>query len=150
MDNKAGEGRNQLGNLPSNLRRIREDKGISSHKLAEMSGVHVNTIFRIENNIGTISLRIFKQIAEVLHCGLDELFYGNGVGIGYSPITPISDETALEPYRYYLLYSDSDEQWFVGEYKEPYTSQPHFDIHGEYVDPASFSKIYAMPETFFG
>jgi transcriptional regulator with XRE-family HTH domain len=57
--------------------RLRQRRGLTALVLAERSGVHRNTICRIESGLPT-SVFVLSEIAEVLGVGLDAL-------LSYSP-----------------------------------------------------------------
>ena len=48
------------------LRELREDRTLSARELAELAGVHYNTILRLENNQGGAHPRTIRKIAEAL------------------------------------------------------------------------------------
>lgn len=56
------------------LYQIRSDKGISSRKLAELSGVSKSTINNIENNRYEPTLLTICMLAEALHVSPEDLY----------------------------------------------------------------------------
>ena len=60
--------------LARNLKKLREKKGLSQHRLAKLADVANNTIIKIEQgeNINP-TLATLKKIAEALGVSLDEL-----------------------------------------------------------------------------
>ena len=48
------------------LREVREDRTLSIRELAELAGVHYNTILRLENNKGGAHPRTIRRLAEAL------------------------------------------------------------------------------------
>ena len=48
------------------LREIREDRTLSARELAELAGVHYNTVLRLENNQGGAHPRTIRKLAKAL------------------------------------------------------------------------------------
>jgi transcriptional regulator with XRE-family HTH domain len=48
------------------LREIREDRTLSARELAELAGVHHNTVLRLENNQGGAHPRTIRKLAAAL------------------------------------------------------------------------------------
>jgi len=48
------------------LRELREDRTLSARELAELAGVHINTVLRLENNQGGAQPRTIRKLAEAL------------------------------------------------------------------------------------
>ena len=48
------------------LKELREDRAYSIRELAELAGVHYNTIHRIEHGQGNVHPRTLRKLAEVL------------------------------------------------------------------------------------
>ena len=48
------------------LRELREDRTLSARELAELSGVHYNTVLRLENNQGGAHPRTLRKLAAAL------------------------------------------------------------------------------------
>jgi putative transcriptional regulator len=61
--------------LSTNLKRIREEKGLQQQEMAKLLGYTVQSYNRVEN--GKKSLPISKAIkaAEILNCSLDKIFF---------------------------------------------------------------------------
>ena len=55
------------------VKQIRLSKGISQEQLAEAVGVGVTHISHLETGAGTVSLKVFLAIVNVLNCSADEL-----------------------------------------------------------------------------
>ena len=55
------------------LRELREDRTLSARELAELAGVHYNTILRLENNQGGAQPRTLRKIAAALDVDPREL-----------------------------------------------------------------------------
>ncbi len=49
-----------------NLRELREDRTLSARELADIAGVHYNTILRLENNRGGAQPRTLRKLAAAL------------------------------------------------------------------------------------
>ena len=48
------------------LRELREDRTLSARELADLAGVHYNTVLRLENNQGDAQPRTIRKLAEAL------------------------------------------------------------------------------------
>lgn len=59
--------------LPETLKRLRENAGLSQYQLANQIGVDQKLICFYEKGLRTPSLPTAVQLANVLHCSLDEL-----------------------------------------------------------------------------
>lgn len=60
--------------LSENLKKIREDKGLSKSKLASLSGIHRQTIRFIEDGITTnTGLETINALAKGLNVSVNEL-----------------------------------------------------------------------------
>ena len=61
-------------NVGFNVRRLRRERGWSQERLAELSGIHVNTITRMERGedatVGTLI-----RLSAALECELPDFFY---------------------------------------------------------------------------
>jgi transcriptional regulator with XRE-family HTH domain len=51
---------------PVKLKELREDQAYSIRELAELAGVHYNTIHRIEHGQGNVHPRTLRKLAEAL------------------------------------------------------------------------------------
>ena len=60
----------------ANIRRIREEKGISQKQISEKVGVSQAMICQIERGTKNPSLQIGMEIAKVFNCTVDELLGG--------------------------------------------------------------------------
>jgi transcriptional regulator with XRE-family HTH domain len=58
------------------LRELREDRTLSARELAELAGVHYNTILRLENNQGGAQPRTIRKLAQALDVAPRELRSG--------------------------------------------------------------------------
>ncbi len=56
-----------------NVKRYREENGLNQTELAEKVNISQAMIARIENETKPPSVVILKNIADVLHCSMDEL-----------------------------------------------------------------------------
>lgn len=63
-------------NVGANIRRIREEKGISQKQISEKVGVSQAMICQIERGTKNPSLQIGMEIAKVFNCTVDELLGG--------------------------------------------------------------------------
>ncbi len=66
-------GRGLVPGFAANLKRIREGKGISVEDLATASGIHWDSIYRIEREDRAPSLRVALDLANALGVTIDEL-----------------------------------------------------------------------------
>jgi transcriptional regulator with XRE-family HTH domain len=48
------------------LRELREDRTLSARELAQLAGVHYNTVLRLENNQGGAQPRTLRKLAAAL------------------------------------------------------------------------------------
>jgi transcriptional regulator with XRE-family HTH domain len=48
------------------LKKLREDRAYSMRELAELAGVHYNTVHRIEHGQGNVHPRTLRKLAEAL------------------------------------------------------------------------------------
>lgn len=58
----------------TNIRRIREQKGISQSCLSEKAGISQAMLCQIERGTKNPSLQIGREIAKLLGCSVDDLF----------------------------------------------------------------------------
>ncbi len=56
-----------------NVKRYREENGLNQTELAEKVNISQAMIARIESGTKLPSVAILKNIADVLHCSMDEL-----------------------------------------------------------------------------
>jgi len=57
-----------------NIRKLREDKGLSQEKLAALADLHRTYIGQIERGEKNLGLRNLEKIAKALHVNIKELF----------------------------------------------------------------------------
>ena len=57
-----------------NIRKIREDKGLSQEKLAALADLHRTYIGQVERGEKNLGLRNLEKIAKALHVNITELF----------------------------------------------------------------------------
>jgi len=57
-----------------NIRKIREEKGLSQEKLAALADLHRTYIGQIERGEKNIGLKNLEKIAKALHVNIKELF----------------------------------------------------------------------------
>jgi len=55
------------------LRELREDRTLSARELADLAGVHYNTVLRLENNQGGAQPRTIRKLAKALDVEPKEL-----------------------------------------------------------------------------
>lgn len=60
--------------LGENIRRLREDKGITQALLAEKAGITQAMLCQIERGTKNPSLQVGREIAHLLECTVDDLF----------------------------------------------------------------------------
>ena len=60
-------------NLGENIRRIREEKGLTQAYVAKQSGITQAMLCQIERGTKNPSLQVGKEIANILDCGIDNL-----------------------------------------------------------------------------
>lgn len=73
--------------LAEQLRTRREIRGLSQRHLADLMGVHENTVFRLERNPERALLETIEKAAEALGINTGELFYEATMQCG-KPIQP--------------------------------------------------------------
>ena len=56
-----------------NIRRIREEKGLTQSYVAERAGISQAMLCQIERGTKNPSLQVGKEIADILGCDLDHL-----------------------------------------------------------------------------
>lgn len=61
--------------LAEQLRARRESKGLSQRHLADLMGVHENTVFKLERNPERALLETIEKAADALEINTGELFY---------------------------------------------------------------------------
>lgn len=59
----------------NNISKLREEKGLSQEKLADLLQISVGHLNKVERGKRTPSLKLAVRIAKVLNCSLDELFF---------------------------------------------------------------------------
>jgi len=67
---------NILLHIGSNIRKIRESKGLSQEKLAEISNLHRTYIGSIERGERNPSILSLQKISEAMQCNISEFFKG--------------------------------------------------------------------------
>lgn len=60
-------------NVGENIRRIREEKGLTQAYVAKQSGITQAMLCQIERGTKNPSLQVGKEIANILDCGIDNL-----------------------------------------------------------------------------
>ena len=66
--------------MQSNLKELREKRGVSQAALAEAVGTTKRTIYAIESENQDIHISLAHKLAAYLGCGIDDLFaFGDGV-----------------------------------------------------------------------
>lgn len=93
------------GEISKRMKRLRLKNQLSRYDFANILGVHVNTIFHIENNLGYPSIRVLAKIQEVFKVGFNEICLGVEDGKVDS-----SEETEVE--------TDSGQEAQEGEARE--------------------------------
>ncbi|MBD8069297.1 helix-turn-helix domain-containing protein [Bacillus sp. PS06] len=63
-----------MENIGEKLRKIRNEKGISSNQLEILSGVNQSTIIRIETNVQSPSIETLLKICDALDYSIVHLF----------------------------------------------------------------------------
>lgn len=66
-----------MSNAQTKLKELREAKGISQEKLAEMSGLHRVTIAKYETTGRGMTLYSAEKLASALGCTIDVLLKGD-------------------------------------------------------------------------
>jgi transcriptional regulator with XRE-family HTH domain len=61
--------------LAEQLRSRRESRGLSQRHLADLMGVHENTVFKLERNPERALLETIEKAADALEINTGELFY---------------------------------------------------------------------------
>lgn len=56
-----------------NLKRIREDRGLTQQQLADLVAVSKPMICRVERGTKNLTVQLATQLAEALGCDLDDL-----------------------------------------------------------------------------
>ena len=75
-------------NYQTNIKELREQKGLSQEELSEASGISLRTIQRIENGEGTPRESTLNTIAESLNVTADYLIY--------NPLEVITEEEEIQ------------------------------------------------------
>ena len=65
-----------LRRLGRMIRQLRLERRLSRRVLAELAGIHENTLKAIENGYGNPTYRVLLRIADVLEIALGELLSG--------------------------------------------------------------------------
>jgi transcriptional regulator with XRE-family HTH domain len=60
----------------ANVRRLRQDRALTQERLAELSGLHMTDIARIETQGRDPGVKVVVKIARGLECSIAELFEG--------------------------------------------------------------------------
>ena len=67
-------------NIGSNIKRLREDRGIKQSEIADLIGMHRSNYSKIENGQREISLVAIDKIAKFFNISIDELVHlGNDI-----------------------------------------------------------------------
>jgi putative transcriptional regulator len=67
--------RKEVSLMFNNIKKIREEKGLSQEELAKLLKISVGHLNKVERRKRTPSLKLAVRIAKVLNCSLDELFF---------------------------------------------------------------------------
>lgn len=60
-------------NIGENIKKLREEKGISQNELAKQVGITQSMVAQIERGTKTITVPLGKKIADVFECTVDDL-----------------------------------------------------------------------------
>ena len=60
--------------IGDNLKRIRENRGITQCALSEQLGITQSMLCQLERGTKILSLPLAKKISEILSCSIEELF----------------------------------------------------------------------------
>ncbi|WP_258831489.1 helix-turn-helix transcriptional regulator [Peribacillus frigoritolerans] len=61
--------------MVNNIKDFRTRRGLSHKEFAEKLNISVSHLRKIENGVGTPSLKLAVRIAKALDCSLDDLFF---------------------------------------------------------------------------
>ncbi|WP_207627494.1 helix-turn-helix transcriptional regulator [Bacillus sp. MM2020_4] len=61
--------------MPTNLKRLREAKGIQQQDMAKRLGYTVQSYNRVENGKRKLPIAKAMKAAEILGCSMDEIFF---------------------------------------------------------------------------
>lgn len=64
--------------IGENLKRIRENKGVTQADLARELGINRSMLSQIERGTKTLSLPLAKEIADILGCRIEDLVETDG------------------------------------------------------------------------
>lgn len=64
-----------MADISNNIKRLRSSQGVSQTQLAEAIGVTRQTVSNWEKGISYPDARMLEQLANALHCQMDELLY---------------------------------------------------------------------------
>src|SRR4051794_16346524 len=78
-------GRDTVSGFAAALRRLREQKGLTIDTLAEASGIHRDSIAKLEREDRAPSLRIAFQLADALGVKVDDLRERDVAPVGKKP-----------------------------------------------------------------
>lgn len=76
-----------------NIKRLREDRGIKQHEIADLIGMHRSNYSKIENGQREISITALDKIASYFNITLDELVH---MGDDLPKEVSIEDKTTAE------------------------------------------------------
>jgi transcriptional regulator with XRE-family HTH domain len=60
----------------ANVRRLRQDRALTQERLAELSGLHMTDVARIETQGRDPGVKVVVKLARGLGCSIAELFEG--------------------------------------------------------------------------
>lgn len=63
-----------MNNIAENIKRLREEKGLSQRQLAELVGVNQSMIAQIERGTKSCTMQLGAAIAEALCCSVERLY----------------------------------------------------------------------------
>jgi transcriptional regulator with XRE-family HTH domain len=105
-----------------NIKRLREDRGIKQHEIADLIGMHRSNYSKIENGQREISIVAIDKVAKFFDISLDELVH---MGEDLPKEVSIEDKTTVEQIKL-MQELDQEEKNMVFKMIETFLTKKKF------------------------
>jgi transcriptional regulator with XRE-family HTH domain len=109
-------------NIGSNIKRLREDRGIKQSEIADLIGMHRSNYSKIENGQREISVPALDKIAKYFNLSLDDLVH---LGDNIPQEVSVGDKTTVEQVKL-IQELDQEEKNMVFKMIETFLTKKKF------------------------
>jgi transcriptional regulator with XRE-family HTH domain len=109
-------------NIGSNIKRLREDRGVKQSEIADLIGMHRSNYSKIENGQREISVPALDKIAKYFNISLDELVH---LGDDIPTEVSLEDKTTVEQVKL-IQELDQEEKNMVFKMIETFLTKKKF------------------------